>query len=141
MTASDIEAVTSVAAKCFANPWSRDSFEYAVENDNYYGLVAINKDNVIGFCIMTISFDDADIVDVAVAPEFRRKGIASRLIAELISEGEKREVIHYTLEVRAGNIAAKTLYAKFGFNQISTRKDYYTSPTEDAIIMALDDIS
>lgn len=138
MTASDVDRVTDIAVRCFSNPWTKEDYIYSLESEHDLGLVAVCDNKVVGFCIMRMSIDSADITDVAVAPEARRKGIGSMLIASLLTEGKSRGITGYMLEVRISNEAAIDLYKKNGFEKTGIRKNYYKSPVEDALLMNAD---
>ena len=81
------------------------------------------------------SFDEADVMNVAVHPDCRRRGIAEKLIHTLVAELTSRGVRALTLEVRASNDPAINLYEKLGFQQVGRRKNYYHNPKEDALIL------
>ena len=89
----------------------------------------------MGYVGMMCVLDEGYIANVAVSPDWRRQGIGDALIAELLRRAVSRELAFVTLEVRAGNEAAKALYAKHGFVPVGLRKKYYASPTEDAVLM------
>ncbi|MBE5938074.1 MAG: ribosomal-protein-alanine N-acetyltransferase [Lachnospiraceae bacterium] len=135
MKENDIEQVALVERLCFAEPWSKEDFVFSVSADYDTGLVAVDNNTVAGFCIMRRSFDSADIINVAVAPDYRKKGIGKKLINSLLEEGNNFQIKEYILEVRVSNKAAICLYENAGFGEIGVRKAYYTNPTEDALIM------
>ena len=90
---------------------------------------------VLGYVGMMFVLDEGYISNVAVAPDFRRQGVADALIAALMTRAEELALAFVTLEVRAGNEPAKSLYAKHGFVPVGRRKNYYDLPKEDAILM------
>ncbi len=135
MNEKDIENVYQIAIKSFGDPWSKESFLYSVNAESDYSIVALENDSVVGYAIMRISFDTADIADVAVDPDYRRRGIAALLMEKMLSYGKEVGVDTYVLEVRAGNEAAIKLYEGCGFQPEGVRKKYYTNPIEDAVIM------
>lgn len=137
MTISDIDNVVDIANKCFASPWTRADYVYSVDSEYDLGLVVVYNSVIVGFCIARMSFDTADITDVAVTPDMQRKGIGGMLISSLFEEGERLGVMNYMLEVRAGNEAAIALYSKYGFEKIGVRNNYYQSPAEDALLMSV----
>ncbi|MDD5832257.1 MAG: ribosomal protein S18-alanine N-acetyltransferase [Clostridiales bacterium] len=89
---------------------------------------------VAGFGLLRC-FDDAEVVRIAVRSEYRREGIGSRLLEGLISEAKRRKVSGIFLEVRSSNLAAVSMYRRAGFTEEGIRKNYYSSPAEDALIM------
>ena len=135
MTVADVERVYEIAAVSFSDGWSKALYTASVENEYEYGIVYECDGEVAGFAILTCSIDTADIADVVVAPEYRRRGIADALIKELFSYGESKGISEYALEVRKSNEAAISLYEKNGFVTEFTRKNYYINPREDARIM------
>lgn len=135
MTLNDLDAVAEVASGCFLQPWQRSDFEFSVNADYDIGLVAEREESVIGFCILRCSIPQADVIDVAVIPEARGAGVGTVMINRLIGEGIKCGVSEFILEVRLSNNPAIKLYENAGFKTIGIRKDYYSTPVEDALIM------
>ncbi len=99
--------------------------------------VAKKDGRVVGYVCGSRVIDEGHILDIAVHPEYRRLGIASALVSLMIERLREEECRFIYLEVRASNVNAKKMYEKFGFEVIGTRKDYYVSPVEDAVIMVL----
>lgn len=134
---NDAKELAELDNVVFSVPWSEKSFidEYNNEIAVYY--VAKDGGKIVGYAGFWHVADEGDITNVAVLPEYRRKKIATALIAELIKEAEKRSLALLTLEVRCSNTPAVSLYESFGFKTIGKRKRYYTNPVEDAYIMTL----
>ena len=130
-----IEAIEELEKQCFSQPWTREQLLSQLPDERHVFLVALHEGRPVGYVGMMCVLDEGYIANVAVSPACRRQGIADALIAELLRRAISRELAFVTLEVRAGNEAAKALYAKHGFVPVGTRKKYYTSPTEDAILM------
>ncbi len=121
---------------CFSEPWSYESFKQEIiENDLAIYIVAEIGKQIVGYAGIWLIMDEGHITNVAVIPEFRRKGIAKALIEVLINICESENIIAETLEVRASNEPAKNLYAQYGFKEAGIRKGYYEDNHEDAIIM------
>ena len=135
MKPDDIQAVYIIEKQSFSNPWSEDSFEYAINCDSDHCIVAEFNGQVVGYALLRCSFEVADLMNIAVDPSHRNKGIGSRLMDNLIESGNSQGITDIFLEVRTGNTPAIVLYEKKGFKQESVRKDYYSNPTEDALIM------
>ena len=135
MRPEDAEAVEEVEKASFSVPWSRKSFWEEAANERTYYLLALEDDRVIGYAGTWILDDEAQITNVAVAPEYRGKKVGSRLMTELIKEAKKRGATRMTLEVRPSNTAALALYEKFGFKDFGHRPHYYLDNGEDAVIM------
>ena len=136
MSENDLEASAELEAMCFSTPWSLQAFKDSLDKpDIYLFRVAYLGDELVAQAGLIMSFDEADVVNVAVKPEYRKQGIASGLLNELMRAGSERGVNDYTLEVRAGNHGAIALYEKLGFKSEGIRKDFYREPVEDALIM------
>ena len=112
--------VTGIEMKCFSEPWDRLSFETSVKADHDIGIIAEYDGVPAGFCILRCSYEQADVINVAVSPHVRRKGIAASMLKQLILEGRKCGVSDFLLEVRISNEPAVKLYEKLGFITIST---------------------
>lgn len=131
MLEKDLSEVEKIEQSCFtSDAWSESSFVYAMESDELLSLTAEIDGRVAGYIVVT-RIVEASIDSIAVAPEYRRQGVAEKLIRAAL-EGFSGDVF---LEVRQSNLAARELYKKLGFEEISVRRNYYERPDEDAIIM------
>ncbi len=135
MTEEDVTAVAELEKKCFAVPWSEKSFHDEMKNKLAVYFVAKSDGRCIGYAGFWNVSGEGGITNVAVLPEYRRQGIGSMLIAEMIKTAVKLRLDLLTLEVRKSNIAAQGLYKKYGFDIIGERKRYYSDNGEDAWIM------
>ncbi len=135
MDQSHTAQVAHLETLCFSDPWSLRSVESELTNPLSLWLVALQGDQVVGYVGSQTVLDEADIMNVAVAPAFRRQGIAARLLTELERLLENQKVHSLTLEVRASNEAAITLYSRLGYVQVGRRPNYYRNPKEDALIL------
>ena len=136
MELSDIEDILVVEKLSFSIPWSRDSFEKEIVDNNLaIYLVAKVNEKAVGYIGMWKVLNEAHITNVAVHPEFRHQGIGDQLVSELLSLCEKENIDLVTLEVRKSNQNAIKLYEKHGFVAEGIRKAYYQDNKEDAIIM------
>lgn len=135
LVGKDIEPLSVIEAASFSMPWSAKDFEDLLKRDYCLYLVAEIEGCVVGCCGMTISFGEGNIDNVVVAEEFRGKGIAGMLLAELLRRGDAFGLEAYTLEVRVSNMAAIKVYEKLGFVSEGIRPNFYEKPTEDAMIM------
>lgn len=135
MNSEHLEQVCKIEKECFSHPWSLQSLESELNNDTSYFLVATEKDEVIGYIGMSVVIDEGYIFNVAVNVNHRKKGVATALVNELVTYGKKNNFYFITLEVRESNEKAKSLYSKFGFVKVGERKDYYSDPKENAILM------
>ncbi|MBQ7124867.1 MAG: ribosomal protein S18-alanine N-acetyltransferase [Clostridia bacterium] len=137
LTPSRISELTLLDSLCFSDPWSAESFASVLENSLYTYFIAVDSElgNVCGYGGLYSLLDSADIMNIAVLPDYRKRGIGSALLSELISAAKEKGVLSLHLEVRQSNDEAKRLYEKFGFVVDGIRKSYYRRPTEDAILM------
>ncbi len=135
MTPVHLDGVILLEQECFAHPWSRDSLESELNNPNSVFLAAVENGRVIGYAGMSVIIDEGYIFNVAVTEPSRKKGVGSALIRELVTYGKKHGLCFITLEVRQSNSAAISLYSSFGFIKAGERKDYYSEPKENALLM------
>jgi ribosomal-protein-alanine N-acetyltransferase len=137
MTAADTEAVLVLERMIFAAPWTPGMFldELSAPGRSY--LLAEQDGEVVGYGGVMVVDGDAHIMTIAVVPEQRRRGLATRLMLALIDEALRSGAAHLTLEMRVSNDSARALYEKFGFAPVGVRPRYYGD--EDALVMwALD---
>ncbi len=135
MTAASLDAVAAIEAECFSHPWSKKSLEESLEKENSLFLVAYEDGKVIGYVGMEVIVDEGYIFNVAVSADYRRRGVGYALVRELVTYSMKNSLCFITLEVRESNSAAISLYSKFGFIKAGERKNYYSDPTEAAVLM------
>lgn len=135
MCADDAKALAELDKKCFSVPWSERSFKDEIKNEIAFYFVAKDEGKVIGYAGFWHVADEGDITNIAVAPEYRRRGIGSRLLEEIIRTAAEKKLVLLTLEVRQSNRAAIAMYERYGFKRIGSRKRYYKNPEEDALIM------
>lgn len=135
MTPQDVPEVAALERQIFTMPWSENGFLSSLQSQDTLYLIARREGRLLGYCGFLQSFDEADITNVAVAPEERGRGVAYEMLSELMQRGRERGIMRYTLEVRIGNAAAVHLYQKLGFISAGIRKNFYEKPREDALIM------
>jgi ribosomal-protein-alanine N-acetyltransferase len=135
MEASHVPAVAELEKQCFSMPWSEASVRSELDNPLSLWLVAVADGTVAGYIGSQAVLDEADVMNVAVSDLFRRQGIAQALVEELVRRLCGKGVRCLTLEVRASNTPAKSLYEKLGFAQVGRRPNYYRNPKEDALIL------
>ena len=135
MTAKDVTAVVKIENEIFSEPWSADSFRIGLETKNDIYLVAEEDGEILGYCGLWGVIDEGQITNVAVAPGHRRRGVAEKMLRELMQQAAEADFTEFTLEVRVSNAPAIALYHKLGFHDEGIRKDFYAKPREDAIIM------
>lgn len=137
MTKADVDGVAQVDRLCFNVPWSKKSFLEETENDLAVYFVAKDDNKYIGYGGFWSIFPEGDITNVAVIPDYRRRGIATAVLNAMIKKAKKMKLECLNLEVRRSNSAAQSLYAELGFEMIGERKRYYSDNREDAFIMKL----
>ncbi len=135
MNATHVPQVAELERICFADPWSEKSVASELDNKWALWLVAREDETVVGYIGSQTAVDETDVMNVAVHPNYRRRGIAEALIVELVAELKQRGSHALMLEVRSSNAPAIALYEKLGFQQVGCRKNYYRNPKEDALIL------
>ena len=125
----DLGRIMEIEKASFNNPWSFNAFKSAIEDDGPVHFLVWDEDGIGGFIIYSLICGEAEVYDLATAPELRRKGIAKELLAEMLEDADAA-----FLEVRAGNVPAIGLYEKCGFKVTGERKGYYDDG-EDALTM------
>ena len=135
MTQAHISRIAELETICFTDPWPDAAIRSELENPLSYWLVAVDGDRVVVYIGSQSVMGEADIMNVAVDPAYRRMGIAKELLATLQHDLCAREVYSLTLEVRASNTPAIMLYDSLGFVQVGRRPHYYHKPKEDALIL------
>lgn len=135
MQISHLDRVSEIEKMCFSHPWSRQSLESEFTNDTSVFFAATENDDVIGYIGASVVLDEGYIFNIAVDENHRCKGVGSALVDSLVTYGKKNNLSFLTLEVRQSNISAMSLYSKFGFIKVGERKDYYSQPKENAILM------
>ena len=135
MTAQHVSQVAELEKLCFSDPWSEKSVASELDNKLAWWLVATDGDRVAGYVGSQTVCGETDMMNIAVHPDYRRRGLAEALVNALVEDLKKQESHCLTLEVRASNEAAQKLYEKLGFAQVGLRKNYYRNPREDALIL------
>ncbi len=140
MREEDLSEVLSIENSSFPNPWRDLTFLGEIRNQSIsFPLVVVHSlhKRVIGYIIFWKIFEDVQINNIAVHPDYRRLGIGRAVLEGIIEQMRKEGAKNMTLEVRPSNVAALTLYKKLGFRPLSIRKGYYTNPDEDALVLGL----
>lgn len=135
MNESHVPQIAALEQICFSDPWSEASVRYECGNPISLWLVAVEDERVIGYVGSQSVPPEADVMNLAVAPEYRRQGIGRQLMQALTEFLHTQGIESLFLEVRASNDPAIALYSEFGFVQVGRRKKYYVNPTEDALIL------
>ncbi|MBQ8623184.1 MAG: ribosomal protein S18-alanine N-acetyltransferase [Oscillospiraceae bacterium] len=135
MKPSDLADIIEIEKTCFtADAWSEEDFIYRMNEDTWHFVNLTLEDNgkVAAYLSATVVADEMNIDSVAVSPDYRRKGYASKLINLAIEKARTKFVM---LEVRESNTPAITLYKSLGFKEVGLRKNYYERPVENAVLM------
>ncbi len=137
----DLEGVLEVEAESFSNPWTRDMYSWELQNRSVCHIVLVRTGDcaVAGFCAFWLVFDEVHINNVAMRPRFRAQGIGTALLRHVLAEARRLGARRATLEVRASNERARRLYERLGFYVAGVRRNYYTDPVEDALILWRDE--
>lgn len=135
MTQEHIASIAALERVCFSDPWSEAAVASELCNPLSCWLVAVCGGQLLGYVGSQIVPDEADVMNLAVAPQARQQGIAQALMTALIETLRAQGVRSLTLEVRASNDDALRLYDRLGFVQVGLRKNYYFHPKEDAKIL------
>lgn len=130
-----IDDLVQLEQQCFSVPWSRESLASELLNAHAVYWVAQLNGKTAGYLGMHHILDECDITNIAVSPDCRRRGIGSRLVFEAACYGMRVGAKQLFLEVRESNQAAFALYRSFDFVPAGRRKNYYSQPREDAVIM------
>ncbi|MBS5521855.1 MAG: ribosomal protein S18-alanine N-acetyltransferase [Clostridiales bacterium] len=133
----DLPELVKLERQCFSDPWSLSCFEAAQKYSYSTMLLAKLGDTVAGYCCLYHIMDEGEIVNIAVAPDFCRAGIGTKMLASLLEKGRGQGVTRFLLDVRFSNLAAIRLYEKAGFKKIAVQKNFYENPAEDAWLMEL----
>jgi ribosomal-protein-alanine N-acetyltransferase len=133
----EIDELMRVEHESFLSPWTREMYlaECANPDVSHFLLARDASGRLIGFCAFWRILDELHINNLAVRPAFRRRGVASALVAAVLERGRALGALRATLEVRQSNGAALTLYERCGFRVAGVRRQYYTRPEEDALIL------
>ena len=135
MVPEDAAGVELVERASFSMPWSRESFWEEAANEKTYYWLALEEQRIIGYMGAWLLLGEAQVTNVAIMPEYRGKGIGTKMLETYIGVLKEQGITAMTLEVRPSNTAAIGLYHKFGFRSVGLRKGYYQDNGEDAMIM------
>ena len=136
----DLEGVLEVEEESFTNPWTREMYAWELQNRAVCHIYVVRtaEHAVAGFCSFWLVFDEIHINNVALRPALRGQGLGTSLMRHVLREARRLGARRATLEVRASNAGARRLYERLGFRLEGTRRNYYTNPVEDALILWAD---
>ena len=135
MDQSHVESIARLESVCFNDPWSINSIQSELNNALSLWVVAVESNRVVGYVGSQSVMGWADMMNLAVDPDYRNRGIGRELVAQLIKRLKENEVTCLTLEVRVSNTPAVNLYNSLGFCEVGIRPGYYRNPKEDALIL------
>lgn len=137
MAEGDLAEICFIERETFSDPWSEDDFRNSFKDQNNRYLVVEIQGRIAGYCGYWGIVGEGYIYNVAVKKEFRRQEIGYQMLKEMMKQASDRGITALTLEVRYSNEAALHLYERLGFERAGIRKDFYSKPKEDAVIMWL----
>ena len=135
MDESHVKKVAELEKICFSSPWSENALSEEIGNEGSFFIVSLSEENEVeGYAGMHIVLDECYIDNIAVFPEYRKKGIGKKLLDALENKANETAAYFLTLEVRESNERARAIYEKFGFLNQGVRKNFYENPKENAVI-------
>lgn len=135
MDHTHVTRIADLEKVCFSDPWSVNSITSELSNPLSLWLVALDGDHLAGYVGSQSVLGWADMMNLAVSPDYRRQGIGKELVLRLIEQLKENKVTCLTLEVRVSNHPAIALYESIGFAMVGKRPGYYHNPKEDALIL------
>ena len=130
-TAENVSDITKIENACFSTPWSESSIRESLENENSHFYLALVNGTAAGYMGVQIFSGEGYVTNIATLPEFRRQGVAKKLISKAL----ENEMEFLTLEVRESNSPAIKLYTSLGFERVGVRPRFYREPEESAVLM------
>ena len=138
------EILAELEKLCFSRPWSQKAIEDEVNNPNAFFVTAVDEEKILGYGGMHCTHQECYIDNIAVFGHQRKKGVGTAIVKALVQEAQRRGAEYISLEVRPSNQGARALYEAHGFQQVDTklgfmeegrRRNFYSDPTEDALIL------
>ncbi len=133
----DMEQLLELERLSFASPWTRGMFESEFDNPFAFIIGLWDGSRLVAYLDYWIMGDEAHVMTIGVHPDYRRRGLALRLMNEMVAAVRHARCAYVILEARVSNTPALALYSKLGFVRVGTRKKYYTDNGEDAVVMLL----
>ncbi|HEY7898433.1 MAG TPA: ribosomal protein S18-alanine N-acetyltransferase [Gemmatimonadaceae bacterium] len=136
---TDLGTVTEIERVSFSDPWTRAMFTpHLAPRAGAVFLVAEESGDVVGYALTQSVMDESELLNIAVAPTRRNRGVGARLLDAMLDRCKQAGAAYMWLEVRASNAAARALYESRGFVAVGLRRRYYQAPREDAIVLRVD---
>ncbi len=134
MAAADLPSILRIENRVFSPPWPQEAFR---EFNHSRSWVLCAEETLLGYIMYHVVPDEAIIVNFAIDPDFWRQGLGRLLLGQTLDWVKESGITKVYLDVRGSNLAARTLYQNFGFQPLGLRKNYYSDPREDALVMML----
>jgi ribosomal-protein-alanine N-acetyltransferase len=133
---ADVDQVVRIEREAFTTPWQAETFTSLLDRDGVELVVMADEGGeVVGYAVLWCILDQGELANIAIVPGRRGEGLGARLLGHVLDLARARGVERVFLEVRASNEAAAALYARFGFEEVGRRRDYYERPREDARVL------
>ena len=137
LISQDIASVAEIERLCFDEPWSENSLKLLLQEKNI-GFVAILDGQIAAYGGLVTVLDEGQITNIATHPDYRRRGLASAIMKAIDVFALENGIVYLSLEVREQNIAARSLYKSCGWYEAGIRKNFYSKPSDNAVIMIKD---
>jgi len=136
----DLADVMEIDRVSFSSPWTPEMYRAEQQNPGVSSIVVLRipECRVAGYCSYWFVVDEIHVNNVAVRPEYRRRGLGTRLVERVLEDGRRRGAVRVLLEVRSANLAARQLYEQMGFTVLGVRRAYYREPVDDALMLSRD---
>ena len=131
---NDASAVAEIERLCFSSPWSEKSLEILLKENNA-GFVAVIEGQIAAYGGIVTVLDEGQITNIATHPSYRRLGLAKAIMSAIDNFSVEKGIAFLSLEVREQNIAARSLYESCGWRAVGIRKNFYSKPVDNAIVM------
>lgn len=135
MLIEDLDQVMEIETDLFSMPWTKEGLFTFLTRDDTMFFVVEEKEKILGYCSMQTVLDEGDILNVAVRRDRQKEGIGYFLVHSMLMMAQVQGIQLVHLEVREGNGSARRLYERLGFTEDGIRKNYYTDPLENAVLM------
>ena len=135
MNAADLDRVMDIEVASYSIPWTEGTFRSLLRRGDAELVVAESGGRVIGYAVFWFVVDQGELGNIAVADEWRSRGIGGRLVLDALRRAAQHGVRELFLEVRPSNTSARDLYVRHGFREVGRRRNYYLKPSEDALVM------
>lgn len=139
MRGSDVQAVATIEAGAFSDPWPAEAFDSLIGRSHSRLQVAVDHTGeILGYCVVIRALDEGEVANIATSPAARGRGVGGALLDEALAHGDATGLASMFLEVRVSNAPARSLYESRGFRPVGRRRGYYQRPDEDALVLRRD---